>query len=262
MKQTIRKTIAAIIFIGTLSLAVIAQNAGTWTKILDRDVNDVAVVFTETILITKIDGTIWIKDPSQTNFIQIPSPGFAVRIAANSIGEIWVTTNDGRLFRRLGNGWFRIMRSNFINDVSIDENNRLWFSESTLTKTGVVFFTDDFGFIGFTSTNSQGFSRVSGGIGRFWGVGFNGTLWSFAGNQWTPTSAAGMGDVTVEPSGRVWLAGKQLINGQPNGTIWFSNNNGNTFTKDPVAQGFQNIAVSSNNTLFGAGFNGTLWKRQ
>ena len=130
MKQKIRKIIVGIIFINVLSLAVIAQSAGVWQQILPSGsgVNDVAGVFNDGILITKTDGTMWVKFPNHRNFIQIgltPNEG-AGRITAYDDGFVYAiftnrNTGNQTLSRRTFNSWLISsphIPNRLINDVS------------------------------------------------------------------------------------------------------------------------------------------------
>lgn len=305
MTRTIKLTVAAIIFGAVLSLTTFAQGS-PWIRMMNQgisNVNDVAMHPNGRIWITKTDGTIWSAQNENSNFVQVPAPGFAVRISANVL--TCITTNDGRLFYRheSANTWQQINRPNsFVNDVDIGFPHttvsgtylaHLWISETIFPiasnnsvkyinakndvsektlppQIGVVSYLDYYALQGtfngsFTSTNSMGFSRVSvkaaGLQNQVWGVGFNGTVWKYVGNSWIRTPAQGMSDVTDAHGGNIWLAGQQ----QYNGTIWCSTDIGLTFRQDTGAQGFQNLASSYGwsefQSIYAAGYNGTLWKR-
>lgn len=79
----------------------------------------------------------------------------------------------------------------------------------------------------------------------------------YAMDYWSQTPAQGMADVAVSISAqdtKIWLVGK-------NGTIWFSADQGDTFTQIE-ANGFRRISVGSDGVLWAVGSNETLWKFQ
>lgn len=139
----------------------------------------------------------------------------------------------------------------------VGKNGTIWFSHDKGGK--------DFTQHKFTQIEGSGFSRVSvGPDGVVWAVSADGTVSSYSESvapsitrpqrRWFQTKASGMADVAVSPDGKLWLAGE-------NGTIWFSADQGDTFTQIE-ASGFRRLSVGSDGVLWAVGSNETLWKFQ
>ena len=127
----------------------------------------------------------------------------------------------------------------------VGKNGTIWFSSDRGGK--------DFTQQKFTQVEGSGFSRVSvGPDGVVWAVSSDGSLSSYsesvtpsksrAQRRWFKTKASGMADVTVAPDGKIWLAGE-------NGTIWFSADQGETFTQID-SSGFRRVSAGSDGVLW------------
>lgn len=180
------------------------------------------------------------------------------------------------LYRRSGSNWIERVNAPNPTDVSVSQSNSFLPVRTIYVTSGnspqSVFYTgDETGTSNFVNLNASGFVRVGGGLNNTAiAIGGNGTVWGYypfvlppASNWQLFNAINGIGDISINRlTGRIWLAKQN----QFNGTLWYSDNNGVTFTQLFIngnqAQGFQNIAVASNGILYGAGFNGTLWRFQ
>jgi len=177
------------------------------------------------------------------------------------------------LYRRVGSDWLMLPTSPEPVDVGVSSGSI--YNSGNVFVTGKrdpynLFYTSDqTGSSAFTNLGSNYFLRVdakatnwTGSIAGAWAVKFDGTLWSYTTNvippglPWTNSGQTNVRDVAVNKlTGRVYISKYSQVGG----TIWYSDNNGATFQQEP-ATGFQNLAVTSNGVLYGAGYNGTLWR--
>lgn len=145
-----------------------------------------------------------------------------------------------------------------MNDVGITQTGQIWLAG----KNGTIWSSSE-GQTFQEQSGVSGFGRVAGGNKRaeVWAVGRdNHTLWHLLRNgSWNQAHATDVGDIAVGKyclagsacTSLVWIAGA-------NGTIWYSDNDGRSFTQIK-ADGFCRVGTHSG-YLWAVGCNGTVWK--
>jgi len=278
-----------------------AAGAFSWTKLPVSQVNDVAVDSTGAFYITKIDGTIQYS-VNGTFYISIPLPpplfynegGLSIstnykanRIAVapdnipwavftktvkttdRSIGTVNITVTQHLYQRPNALGWVERVNSPNPADVAVAADGTIFVTSATAPYNLYSTNNPNGAFSFVKIANSDNSSRISAGYNKIlWVVKINGELMTYesSGNKWKQTTLLGMNDVGAShPSKVVGLTENKLsILGKIiyDGSIWTSVDFGITFTKEPQKKNFQNIAVSSENTIYAADLFGFLWSSQ